>query len=77
MAPLTSEEAVARYGWDPSQPASYIMYWDANNLYGGAMSDPLPLGEFQLQEGGDVNQPWALSSLWRQGKGTGPWAQVA
>ena len=45
----SADESVERYGWDATQPASYIMYWDANNLYGGAMSDPLPHGDFTLQ----------------------------
>ena len=32
--------------FDPSQPSKYIMYWDANNLYGWAMSQPMPEGDF-------------------------------
>jgi hypothetical protein len=32
--------------YDPDKPSSYIFYLDANNLYGWAMSEPLPCGEF-------------------------------
>ena len=33
-------------GYDPSKDKSYIMYLDANNLYGWAMSQPIPTNEF-------------------------------
>ena len=32
--------------YDPTKPTSYIMYVDANNLYGWAMSQPLPDDEY-------------------------------
>ena len=32
--------------YDPTQENSYVMYFDASNLYGWAMSQPLPNGEF-------------------------------
>ena len=32
--------------YDPDQESSYVMYLDANNLYGWAMSQSLPTGEF-------------------------------
>ena len=34
-------------GYDPSQPTNYITYLDANNLYGWAMSLPLPKSGFK------------------------------
>ena len=33
--------------YDPDKPPSYIQYLDANNLYGWAMSQPLPTGGFK------------------------------
>ena len=36
--------------YDESLDSSYIMYLDANNLYGWAMSRPLPYGGFQWVE---------------------------
>ena len=32
--------------YDPSGKRYYIMYWDANNLYGQAMSQPMPVSDF-------------------------------
>ena len=34
-------------GYDPSKPNKFIMYLDANNLYGWAMSKPLPKRDFK------------------------------
>ena len=34
-------------GYDSSKPKTHILYLDANNLYGGAMSEPMPTGDFQ------------------------------
>jgi len=34
--------------YDSSLPSKYIMYLDANNLYGYAMSEPLPVGGFKF-----------------------------
>ena len=33
--------------YDPSQESSYLQYLDTNNLYGWAMSQPLPTGRFK------------------------------
>ncbi|XP_018378151.1 PREDICTED: uncharacterized protein LOC108770891 [Trachymyrmex cornetzi] len=33
--------------YDPSEPSTYLMYFDMNNLYGWAMSESFPYGEFQ------------------------------
>ena len=37
-------------GYDPEKPSSHILYLDANNLYGWAMSQPLPTGTFWWEE---------------------------
>ena len=48
---ITHRHAVANNplltDYDPAQPNSYIMYLDANNLYGWAMSEPLPVSELE------------------------------
>ena len=33
--------------YDPDKPSSYISYIDMNNLYGCAMIQPLPIGDFK------------------------------
>ena len=37
-------------GYDPEKPSSPILYLDAKNLYGWAMSQPLPTGAFRWKE---------------------------
>ena len=36
--------------YDKNQPSKYIVYLDANNLYGWAMMKPLPVGDFEWME---------------------------
>ena len=44
------------YAYDRSKPIEYLQYLDANNLYGWAMSQPLPTGGFRWVEvRGDLN----------------------
>ena len=35
-------------GYDPSKPHSWLSYTDCNNLYGGAMCQSLPVGNFRF-----------------------------
>lgn len=37
-------------GYDKNKPSSYIMYLDANALYGHAMTQPLPYGEYAWEK---------------------------
>ena len=42
--------------YNPNHPSKYIAYLDANNLYGWAMSQPLPTHDFKWVGGVDVTQ---------------------
>ena len=41
----------------PSQPSKFITYLDANNVYGKAMTESLPVGDFELM-GKEEKQNW-------------------
>ena len=43
--------------FDPTEKISFIVYLDANNLYGWAMSKPLPVGEFEWMSESEL-QNW-------------------
>ena len=40
--------------YDASKPTKYITYSDANNIYGWAMSKPLPTRGFRWMELGEL-----------------------
>ena len=42
--------------YDPLRPTNYLQYPDANNLYGWAMSQPLPTGEFKCVDTENLKQ---------------------
>ena len=49
---ITTKYAQANFptmpGYDASRPPTYLIYLDANNLYGWAMIQPLPTGGFRF-----------------------------
>ena len=45
--------------YDPTKPTSYIMYVDANNLYGWAMSQHLPDDEYEWVSNDDCRDAFA------------------
>ena len=45
--------------YDPTKPTSYIMYVDANNLYGWTMSQPLPDDEYDWVSNDDCRDAFA------------------
>ena len=45
--------------YDPTKPTSYIMHVDANNLYGYAMSQPLPDDEYEWVSNDDCRDAFA------------------
>ena len=48
-------------GYDPNEQHNHIMYYDANNIYGWAMSQPLPYSGFKWLINSRMNQIRAAS----------------
>ena len=42
--------------FDAARPTSYIIYLDANNLYGWAMSQPMPIGGFEWMTAAEARE---------------------
>ena len=57
--------------YDPAQKSNYLMYLDANNLYGWAMCQALPLCQFQMFEG-----PFNINIVLNQLRTIGPDAEI-
>ena len=49
--------------YDSSKPTSYLQYLDANNLYGWAMSQPLPADGFRWIKFGNRNPSEIIEEL--------------
>ena len=66
IATISHRHAVANNplieGYDATKPTSYITLLDANNLYGDAMSNPLPIGEFKFLSQTEIDA-FDLSSI--------------
>ena len=43
--------------YNPDEASTYLMYLDANNLYGWAMSQSLPTGDFKWIPSEDFEDP--------------------
>ena len=56
------------HDYDPEKETSYILYLDANNLYGGAMSQPMPVGRFRWTRGFPTEKE---IMSWQVKRGTG------
>ena len=51
--------------YDPTKETNYIMYYDANNLYGWAMSQPLPYSGFKWKTRDAKRQLWQKTTRQR------------
>ena len=51
-------------GYDPSEEHNHIMYYDANNSYGWAMSQPLPYSGLNGLINHQLNQAKVVSWKW-------------
>ena len=49
--------------FNPSEPSKYLMYLDANNLYGYAMSKKLPTKGFKWMNDRELNL-WEKNTLY-------------
>ena len=48
---------------DPEKPKSYNSYLDANNLYGGAMSQALPIGGFKFVDEDEKRSKFPVADM--------------
>ena len=53
--------------YNPNIPSTFITYLDANNLYGWAMSKPLPINDFKWMNEADMNNWRNISN--QEGRG--------
>ena len=47
---MSCNSSICKSYYDKNQELSYLKYWDVNNLYGWAMSQKLPVINFQWIE---------------------------
>lgn len=55
--------------YDKDVKSSYIIYQDMNNLYGGAMCMPLPIGDFRWEESTLFTSEMIKKMSWNQSRG--------
>src|SRR6218665_4055887 len=56
-------------GYDEHKPNNYIMYLDCNNLYGYAMSEPVPTGKFRFLDQEEIDNFDVLTKMDENTKG--------